>query len=176
MRSRCNHGYAAENGSGAPALNTQAVLLKATEDTVIASAGAAAGQLKLHRQQFIWVGNHHCSAGLRMAAAFYVWATKLNPQASTQSIPCTQPCYLLTQTSLIPISATHNKNLHVPLPALRCTPPCATCHPYQIKTSPCTQPCYFLTQPSLFPISATHNKKCTPARFQMYHTSRYLPP
>ena len=31
------------------------------------------------------------------------------PQASTQSIPCTQPCHFLPQTSLIPISATHNK-------------------------------------------------------------------
>ena len=34
------------------------------------------------------------------------------PQASTQSIPCTQPCYFLPQTSLIPISATHNKWIH----------------------------------------------------------------
>ena len=33
------------------------------------------------------------------------------PQASTQSIPCTQPCHFLPQTSLIPISATHNKYL-----------------------------------------------------------------
>ena len=29
----------------------------------------------------------------------------------TQSILCTQPCYFLTQLSLFPISATHNKYL-----------------------------------------------------------------
>ena len=31
-------------------------------------------------------------------------------QASTQSIPCNQPCQSFTQTSLIPISATHTKS------------------------------------------------------------------
>ena len=31
------------------------------------------------------------------------------PQASTQSIPCIQPCQFLTETTLIHISATHNK-------------------------------------------------------------------
>ena len=34
-------------------------------------------------------------------------------QASIQSIPCIQPCQFLAQTSLIPLSATHNKKVLV---------------------------------------------------------------